>query len=136
MEPSVATALALTPESTVADRTVDITTIGAHSGEPRRIEIWFHNVDGDVYLTGIPGPRDWYANLVTRPEFTFHLKNGVHADLPARAQPISDPAERVRLFEAIVAGIDQLGERRGTAQRVPRAHEWVAQSPLVRVDFD
>ena len=136
MESSVAAALVLTSDSTVADRTVDITTSGAHSGEPRRIEIWFHTVDGEVYLTGLPGPRDWYANLVTHPQFTFHLKNGVQADLPAHAQPISDPAERVRLFEAIVAGIDDLGERRGTAQRVPRAHEWVARSPLVRVDFD
>lgn len=136
MDTSVAAALALSPESTVTDRTVDITTIGAHSGAPRRIEIWFHNIDGEVYLTGIPGPRDWYANLVTHPDFTFHLKNGVQTDLPAHAHPVSDKAERVRVFEAIVAGLDALGDRRGNPQRVPRAHEWVAQSPLVRVSFD
>jgi hypothetical protein len=27
-------------------RTIDITTRGRHSGEPRRIEIVFHNIDG------------------------------------------------------------------------------------------
>lgn len=33
------------------DRVIDITTIGRQSGEPRRIEIWFLNVDGHIYIT-------------------------------------------------------------------------------------
>ena len=53
-------------------RTIDITTIGRASGEPRRIEIWFHNIDGHIYITGTPGRRDWYANLRADPNFTFH----------------------------------------------------------------
>ena len=81
MDTAIANALALGAESTMNDLTVDITTIGTRSGEPRRIEIWFHNVDGTVYLTGLPGPRAWYANLLANPRFTFHLKHGVHADL-------------------------------------------------------
>ncbi|MDQ2999008.1 MAG: nitroreductase/quinone reductase family protein [Chloroflexota bacterium] len=48
-------------------RTIDITTIGRTSGEPRRIEIWFHNVDGHIYITGTPGRRSWYANLRANP---------------------------------------------------------------------
>jgi hypothetical protein len=28
------------------DEVIDITTIGRKSGEPRRIEIWFHRLDG------------------------------------------------------------------------------------------
>ena len=37
------------------DRVIDITTTGRKSGQPRRIEIWFHNLDGALYLTGLPG---------------------------------------------------------------------------------
>jgi hypothetical protein len=40
----------------VAERTIDITTLGARSGIPRRTEVWFHRVDGRWYLTGMLGP--------------------------------------------------------------------------------
>mgnify|MGYP003350547853 CR=1 FL=1 len=87
MDATTAAALALTPASTVEQRTVDITTVGARTQQPRRIEIWFHNVDGDVYITGAPPrARSWYANLLAHPEFTFHLKNGIRADLAATAR--------------------------------------------------
>ena len=46
------------------DRTIDITTMGGKTGQPRRTEIWFHNVEGRLYITGTPGRRDWYANLL------------------------------------------------------------------------
>src|SRR5882762_9742504 len=52
------------------DQVIDITTIGRQSGQPRRLEIWFHNIDGRLYITGLPGTRDWYANLVAHPAFT------------------------------------------------------------------
>ena len=73
------------------DRVIDITTIGRQSGQPRRLEIWFHNLDGAMYITGLPGKRSWYANLVAHPSFTFHLKDSTRADLPARAYPVTDP---------------------------------------------
>src|SRR6476619_4847515 len=73
------------------DRAIDITTIGRRSGQPRRIEMAFHNLDGQIYITGTPGKRDWYANLVANPDFTFHLKRSATADLPAHATPITDP---------------------------------------------
>ena len=136
MDTAIANALALGAESTMNDLTVDITTIGTRSGEPRRIEIWFHNVDGTVYLTGLPGPRAWYANLLANPRFTFHLKHGVHADLPATATPVTDPGERARLFAAITEGIDALYARRGSDQRVAHPDLWVSGSPLIRVTFD
>jgi hypothetical protein len=136
MDPLIAKALELGPESTMADHTVDITTIGARSNEPRRIEIWFHNVDGTVYLTGLPGPRAWYANLLAHPHFAFHLTHGVRADLPATATPVVEPSERARLFDAIIAGIDELYIRRGSHRRVAQPERWVAESPLVRVSFD
>jgi hypothetical protein len=69
------------------DRVIDMTTTGRTSGQPRRKETWFHNIDGQVYLTGTPGKRDWYANMVAHPAFTFHLKESAMADLAARAHP-------------------------------------------------
>jgi deazaflavin-dependent oxidoreductase (nitroreductase family) len=108
------------------DRTIDITTTGRHSGQPRRIEIWRYRHDGRTFLSGSPGRRDWYANLVAHPEFTFHLKGSVQADLPAVARPITDEAERREVVPGI---LEDLG--RGTG----RVEEWVERSPLVEVDF-
>lgn len=136
MDASIAATLAPGPDSTIADHTVDITTIGARSGEPRRIEIWFHSIDGTVYLTGLPGPRAWYANLLAHPGFTFHLKHEVRADLPATGTPVTDPGERAPLFDAIIAGIDDLYARHGSHRRVQEPERWLAESPLVRVTFD
>ena len=87
------------------DRTIDITTTGRSSGLPRRIETWFYRVDDQIYLTGSPGRRDWYANLLANPDFTFHLKQSVAADLPARATPITDPEERRAIFERILSDL-------------------------------
>jgi deazaflavin-dependent oxidoreductase (nitroreductase family) len=74
---------------------IDITTKGRKSGEPHRIEIVFHNVDGRIYISGMPGfKRSYIANLAADPHFTFHLKEGVNADLAATARIINDDAER------------------------------------------
>src|SRR5215211_6597423 len=64
------------------DRTIDITTMGRTSGLPRRIETWFYRVDDEIYLTGLPGRRDWYANLLANPDFTFHLKQSLWPTFP------------------------------------------------------
>ena len=82
------------------DLTIDITTTGRRSGERRRIEIWFLNIDGEVYITGTPGRRDWFANLLANPSLVFHLKESLIADLPATAAIVDDHDERVRVFHA------------------------------------
>src|ERR1700682_4118622 len=76
--------------------TIDITTTGRTSGKPRRLEIVFHNIDGRIYISGIPSRkrRSWIANLDANPNFTFHLKGRVSADLPAKARIIDQEAER------------------------------------------
>ena len=107
------------------DRTIDITTRGRKTGQPRRKEIWFHNIAGHLYITGTPGRRDWYANLLAHPEFTFHLKENLQADLPARATPILDQARR----RAIITAIHQ---KRGVYHDV---EAWVEHSPLVAVEL-
>ena len=108
------------------DRTIDITTIGRKTGLPRRIEIWFHNLEGCLYITGLPGSRDWYANLVANPAFTFHLKESMQADLPARATPIVDEAQRRDILARITRNLG--GQRDLEA--------WVKDSPLVEVKLD
>ena len=107
------------------ERTIDITTTGRKTGQPRRKEIWFHNVDGRILITGMPGRRSWYANLLADPAFTFHLKESIAVDLAATAPPITD-AEEKRGLLAIITG-------RINAQNL---EEWVARSPLVEVVFE
>jgi hypothetical protein len=118
-DPAIVRALALRPDSPPGDHVIDITTIGAKSGQPRRIEIWIHRVEGRWFLTSIPVPRKWDANLRKNARFTVHLKRGVHADLPATAVPV-DEETRHRVITAVVA-----------QQRLP---EYAAMYPWQNVD--
>jgi len=104
---------------------VDITTTGRKTGEPRRIELVFHNFDGRVYISGMPGRRSWLANLEADPDFVFHLKGPIKADLPARARVIKDPAERRDVLTR-VAGV----WRRTDLDRM------INTSPLIEVEFE
>ena len=104
---------------------IDITTTGRKTGQPRRIELVFHNLDGRIILSGRPGfPRSWLANLRDNPHFTFHLKGPVKADLPATARIVTDTAEREELLKPIAAlwGYDY--------------GVMVGSSPLVEVSFE
>jgi deazaflavin-dependent oxidoreductase (nitroreductase family) len=120
-----------TAKALASDRTIDITTTGRKSGQARRTEIWFHRLDGKYYITGTPGhPRDWYANLVADPQFTFHLKESATADLPATARPVTDPAEREKVLGGILAPLPDMTSAPG---HEPAA--WFEGSPLVEVIF-
>lgn len=81
--------------------TIDITTTGRQTGQPRRIEIVFFNFGGRIYISGLPSRRrrSWLANLEAHPEFTFHLKGRVAADLPATAREVTEPVERREILE-------------------------------------
>src|SRR6187402_2013198 len=103
---------------------MDITTTGRRTGRPRRIELVFHNVDGRIVISGRPGfARSWIANLRANPEFTFHLKRGVQADLPAHGRVVTDRGEREALLGQVSRawGIDLA--------------LMVRSSPLVEVTF-
>jgi deazaflavin-dependent oxidoreductase (nitroreductase family) len=81
---------------------IDITTHGRRSGQPRRIELVFHNVDGRIVISGRPGfPRGWIANLRADPRMTLHLKGRLVADLPAHGRVITDRSEREQLLVPI-----------------------------------
>jgi hypothetical protein len=75
------------------------------------------------------------ANLAAHPTFTFHLKHGVLADLPATATVITDPAERRQVLASIV---EQFNRQNGPGSEWGEAvlDDWVADSPLARVSFD
>jgi deazaflavin-dependent oxidoreductase (nitroreductase family) len=105
---------------------VDITTTGRQSGEPRRIEIVFHNVGGRVYISGTPSPskRKWLANLEANPELTLHLKGAVRADLPARARVIDDEGERRQVLPHIARNWNRTD-----------VETMVRQSPLIEVEL-
>jgi deazaflavin-dependent oxidoreductase (nitroreductase family) len=109
-------------------QTIDITTTGRRSGVPRRIEIVFHNIDGRLYISGIPRAerrRSWLANLEATPAFTFHLTGPVQADLPATARLITDENER----RAILAYVARAWRRNDL-------EAMVAWSPLIEVTIE
>ncbi len=117
-----------TVEALDRDLTIDIITTGRKSGLQRTTEIWQHRVDGKSYITGTPGTRDWYANLLAEPRFVFHLKGSTRRDLRATAIPITDPAEKRRILRATTTIWTEPGER--------DVEERVAGSPLIEVRFD
>lgn len=107
---------------------IDITTTGRRTGEPRRIEIVFHNIGGRIYITGMPRPdrrRSWLANLEADPQLTFHLKRSVAADLPATARIVAGEAER----RAVLAEVAKVW-------RGQDVEAMVRYSPLIEVVFD
>ncbi|MCU1683329.1 MAG: nitroreductase family deazaflavin-dependent oxidoreductase [Amycolatopsis sp.] len=131
---AVMRALAIGPDSSYAERTIDITTLGRRSGIPRRIEVWFHRVDGRWYITGMPAPRSWYVNVQANPRFTVHLKHGVTADLPATAVPVDETTRR----RVITAVLELQNSPELVARGRPRENfdDWFAHSPLIEIVFD
>jgi deazaflavin-dependent oxidoreductase (nitroreductase family) len=107
----------------------DITTTGRKTGLPRRIEIYFHQFDGQLYLTGRPGfKRDWQANIEANPEFTLHLKRGFSADVPVRGEPEPDREERARIMTRAL--IESWGS---DPDRVAASLDhWVDTAPFIR----
>jgi hypothetical protein len=119
------------------DRLIDIITTGAKTGQPRKTEIWFHNINGRIIICGTPDAvgssgqlkrRDWLANLIANPQFLFCLKKSVKQQLKATAVPITDAADRRRLMSA--------PETKWYRDRVNSIEDLVHHSPIVEVFFD
>ena len=107
----------------------DITTTGRKSGLPRRIEIYFHQFDGEYFLTGRPGrKRDWQANIEATPEFTLHLKGIVSEDVQVVGEPEPNPDERARVIRrALIESWNSPPE--GVERSLPT---WVETAPFIR----
>ena len=107
---------------------IDITTTGRRTGQPRRIEIVFHRIDGRIWISGMPSPRkrSWIANLEADPHLTVHLKGPVAvADLPATARVVEEEAERRQVLERVAR-----------AWRRTDLDRMVVESPLIEVTID
>lgn len=107
---------------------IDITTTGRRTGEARRIEIAIHNIDGRLYISGMPSPRTraWIYNLESDPRMTVHVKApGARQDLPATARVISDATERREIMPFIAANWRRTD--------IDKMVEW---SPLIEVTLD
>ncbi len=115
-------------EAIEKDLTIDLTTTGRRSGQPRRIEIWMLKVGSRIVITGTPGPRDWLANLRADPACVIHLKERIRADLPGHAHEITDPTLRTEVFEHLEAHwYRNQGEDLETL---------VAEAPMVEITID
>jgi len=82
---------------------VDLTTTGRRTGRPRKIEIFLHDHDGLLFISGMPRAdrtRDWIHNVTADPHVILHLKQSMTADIPATARVVTDQAERRPLIEA------------------------------------
>ena len=119
-----------------ADRTIDIVTRGAKTGERRTTEIWFTRIGDEIFITGTPAGdgtpaprrrRDWLANLAANPDFEFVLKESVQATLPARRHGDHRPDERTRIFTA--PETSWYRDQTGSLDRL------VDEAPLVKVTF-
>jgi hypothetical protein len=108
------------------DRLIDITTTGHKSGKASKKEVNLRQLDGQPYLSNSPGTRDWAANVLANPAFTYHLKQSMQRDIPAKAYPIRDPEEKRPLLERILAKENALDQLEG---RMTNSH-------LFRVVFD
>ena len=120
MDPALSTALH-------HSQVIDLTTTGRRTAQPRRIEIFLHDLDGRLFISGMPFPRKraWLHNIEADPHVTIHLKRHTVADVPATARVIEDPAERRPLIEAAATrwGRDDI-------------EVMMAQSPLIEVAPD
>jgi deazaflavin-dependent oxidoreductase (nitroreductase family) len=83
---------------------IDLTTTGRRSGEQRRIEIVFHNIDGRIVISGVPSrrTRGWLHNVRSNPAVTLHFKGpDAPPDLEGTAREVTDPADRRHLLEQV-----------------------------------
>ena len=105
---------------------IDITTKGRRTGENRRLEIRLHNVDAQFYISGAPGKRGWYANMLAQPDFKLHLKRNLVADLDAYAMPVLEETERRRVFRVILEAVGRPEQMEDRLKSSPLVHVSVA----------
>jgi deazaflavin-dependent oxidoreductase (nitroreductase family) len=107
---------------------IDLTTTGRKTGQLRRIEIFLHYDDGQLFITGMPRAdrtRDWIYNIGADPHVVVHLKQSVVADVPATARVVDDPEQRRPLIE--------LAARRWRRTDI---EEMLRHSPLIVLTVD
>lgn len=97
--------------------TCEMSSLGRRSGQMRSVEIWYVVVDGQIVVTGTPGPRHWLANLREHRAAVLHLQEPA-IDLPVAAVEVTDVAARRRV-----------------AKQAWRLQPWYAQQPYSLDDW-
>jgi deazaflavin-dependent oxidoreductase (nitroreductase family) len=106
----------------VAKPLILLGTVGAKSGEARLNPVsYFMEGDRMVIIAskaGMPSNPDWYYNLLANPEVTVETGKGER--YPARATPVTDMAERDRLYAKMVERNPGFAEyERNTTRKIP-----------------
>ncbi|MCA1783811.1 MAG: nitroreductase/quinone reductase family protein [Dermatophilaceae bacterium] len=101
-----------------------MSSVGRRSGRMRRVEIWYVVVDGQLVVTGTPGPRHWPANLREHRAAVLHLQEPA-VNLSVTAVEVTDLAARRRVAEQ--AWLLQPWY----AQQPYSVDDWVSSSPMV-----
>jgi hypothetical protein len=81
----------------------DLPPRGRKPARPRRIEIFLHEEDGRLFISGMPRAdrtRDWIHNITADGHVVVHLKQSIAADIPMTARVVTDPVERRPFIEA------------------------------------
>jgi deazaflavin-dependent oxidoreductase (nitroreductase family) len=89
------TTTAETIATLASTRTINLTTVGRKTGQPRTIEIWWFRIDGRFMITGTPGRRDWYENVLNNPNIVVSTSIG---RFPGIAVPIENEQIRRAVF--------------------------------------
>ncbi len=96
---------ATTRETLDHSQVIDLTTTGRRTGQPRRIEIFVHNLGGQLVISGMPragSTRAWLLNAGDDPRVTLHYTRAQSPfDVEGTARVVTDPAERRALLEGV-----------------------------------
>ncbi len=99
-----------------------LTTVGAKSGKSHLNPVTYLK-DGERWVIiaskgGMPSNPDWYYNLLANPVVTLETGSGEH--IRARATPVTDMAERDRLYAEMVKINPGFAEyERNTTRKIP-----------------
>jgi deazaflavin-dependent oxidoreductase (nitroreductase family) len=110
-------------------RTIDLTTIGRRSGRPATVEIWWFHFDDRFIVTGTPGRRDWYANVLSNPTVVVHAR--------------TDRSQTMTKYQGVAAVVgDETFRRRFFADRATHWYSTqselealVKSAPMIQIDF-
>jgi len=98
-----------------------LTTKGRKTGRSHTVPLNTIAEDGGFVVVGSNGGSDfdpnWWLNLVADPTASVQVGGQV---MPARMEPITDPAERQRLWDKFVAAMrGYAGYQKGTSRTIP-----------------
>ena len=112
-------------------RTVDLVTIGRKSSQPQRVEIWWFHFEDRFIITGTPGRRDWYANILANPRVVIETR---HGDFPATATTVFDQPSGVAFSPPVPPAGTRPRPSSMPWSRPPRWSSWI-WIELVDVDL-